>query len=75
MRTTLEIDDDVYRAAKSKARAEERSLGAVLSELARRALRPEPAIRDEEGLPVFDVPADAPLLTSEMVRSALDEEP
>ena len=38
MRTTLDIDDDVLRAAKARAKSERRSTGAVLSELARSAL-------------------------------------
>lgn len=38
MRTTLDIDDDVLRAAKERARREHRSAGSVLSELARRSL-------------------------------------
>ncbi len=39
MRTTLRIDDDVLYAVKSLARRQGRSLGEVLSELARRALQ------------------------------------
>jgi len=39
MRTTLSIDDEVLYAVKSIAQREGRSLGEVLSELARRALR------------------------------------
>ena len=42
MRTTLSIEDDVLYAAKSLARREGRSLGEVISSLARRALQ-EPA--------------------------------
>lgn len=38
MRTTLDIDDDVLEAAKSLAKQSNRTAGAVLSELARRAL-------------------------------------
>ena len=39
MRTTLSIDDDVLFAAKRIALREGRSLGEVVSELARRALQ------------------------------------
>jgi hypothetical protein len=39
MRTTLSIDDDVLYAAKSLARREGRSLGEVISDLARHALQ------------------------------------
>jgi hypothetical protein len=38
MRTTLSIDDDVLVAIRERARREQRSAGAVLSELAREAL-------------------------------------
>ena len=39
MRTTLSIDDDVLYAAKSIALREGRSLGEVVSDLARRSLQ------------------------------------
>lgn len=38
MRTTLSVDDDVLRVARERARRERRSVGAVLSDLARQAL-------------------------------------
>lgn len=38
MRTTLDIADDVLQAAREQARREDKTIGAVLSELARRAL-------------------------------------
>ena len=38
MRTTLDIDDDVLRAAKDLARREKKTAGRVISELARQAL-------------------------------------
>jgi hypothetical protein len=38
MRTTLDIEDDVLRAAKDLAERENRSMGKVLSDLARRGL-------------------------------------
>ena len=39
MRTTLTIDDDVLSAAKDLARRDGSSIGAVVSELARRGLQ------------------------------------
>lgn len=39
MRTTLDIDDDVLIAAKAHAARERKSLGSVISALARDALR------------------------------------
>jgi hypothetical protein len=38
MRTTLDISDDVLAAAKERARREHKSMGQVVSELARQAL-------------------------------------
>jgi hypothetical protein len=45
MRTTLDIDDDVLRAAKELARHQKKTAGAVISELTRRALTTPVAAR------------------------------
>jgi hypothetical protein len=73
VRTTLQIDDDVLNDARGIAEAEGRSLGAVISELARRSLRPV-GITTERGFPVFDVPDDAPPITLDDVLRARDDE-
>ena len=52
---------------------ERRSLGSVISELARRGLTPA-RVEAEDGLPVIRVPAGTPPITPEMVRRALDED-
>jgi hypothetical protein len=62
MRTTITLADDVYQAAKVLAEGSGRSLGEVVSELVRRALRPPPPGRTEGGLPVFAVAPDAPII-------------
>ena len=46
MRTTLDIDDDVLEAAKILGRRTGRTAGAILSELARRALTSAAGSRD-----------------------------
>ncbi len=75
MRTTLTIDDDVLTAAKTLAAQDQKSLGAVISELVRRGLRREPRVRYEEsGMPVFEVREDAPIFGPEDVARALDDE-
>ncbi len=74
MRTTLSIDEDVLQAARALAAAQRRSLGRVISDLARRGLAPRPdRIGSEDGFPVFRVDTDAPVITPEMVSAALDE--
>lgn len=72
-RTTLQIDDDVLAAARILARERQASLGRVVSELARRGLRPELRYSETEGFPVFEVREDAPVMTPEDVRRALDD--
>jgi hypothetical protein len=69
----LNIDNDVVVAARELAAGERRSLGSVISELARRGLTPA-QIESHHGLPVIQVPAGTPPITPEMVRRALDED-
>lgn len=73
MRTTLNIDEDVVAAARELAAGEHRSLGAVISQLARRGLTPA-RVEADDGLPVIRVPPGTPPITPEIVRRALDED-
>ncbi|MGI8846165.1 MAG: antitoxin [Thermoleophilaceae bacterium] len=73
MRTTLDLDEDVIAAARELAAEGRRSLGSVISELARRGLTPARVEADGD-LPVIRVPAGAPPITPQMVRRALDED-
>lgn len=73
MRTTLDLDDDLLAAARELAALERRSLGSVVSELARRGLTPA-RVESEGDLPVIRVPPGTPAITPEMVRRGLDEE-
>jgi hypothetical protein len=72
VRTTLELDEDVVAAARELAAGERRSLGSVISELARRGLTPA-RVEAEGELPVIRVPPGTRAITPEMVRRALDE--
>jgi hypothetical protein len=73
VRTTVQIDDDVLEAARQIAAVDGRSLGRVISDLARRALMPA-TVRSGGGFPTFDVGSDAPPITPEHVARALDED-
>jgi len=73
MRTTLQIDDDLYRAAKSIAAAGNKTVGEVVSDLIRKALQPQDYREDLEGFPTFRVSENAPPLTMEMVRAAEED--
>jgi hypothetical protein len=74
MRTTLHIDDDVLAAARGLAEAENRTLGEVVTRLARKGLAPRPQTAEDAGFPVFAVSAAAPPLTLETVRQALEDD-
>ncbi len=55
MRTTLDIDDDILEAAKELAKAEKKTAGQVISELARKGLTEAPVYGGvaEEAQPAF----------------------
>jgi hypothetical protein len=74
MRTTLVIDDDVLGAARSLSEAEGKSLGEVISHLARRGLAPRREDSLDEGFPVFAVASGAKPITLEMVQRALEKD-
>ena len=74
MRTTLDIDDDVLQAARELARAEKKTAGAVLSELARRALAAPESARVE---PVLEdgwlvLPRRGGIVTTDMVDRLIE---
>jgi hypothetical protein len=73
MRTTINLEDEVFRAVRSIASESGESLGTVISRLVRQALRPSSGVTYEAKLPVFMVREGAPPITPEMVRSALEE--
>ena len=76
MRTTVTIDDDVLAVARALAEQSGSSLGHALSELARRGFKGTGVAGDGgDGVPVFQVPADAAPITSEDVYRVLSEWP
>jgi hypothetical protein len=70
MRTTINLDDDIARVAKSIAREQDTSLGAVLSDLARKGLHVGLVYqrRRKDDLPTFVVREDSPPITSDDVK-------
>jgi hypothetical protein len=75
MRTTLDLDEDVLTAAKEIARAENKTAGQVISDLARRALTTsgleEPQGQYRGG---FRLMRPTGVVTSEMVEKLLEED-
>jgi hypothetical protein len=76
MRTTLNIDDDILHAVKELAASESKSVGHVLSRLAREGLKEENAVSTvfiyRNGIPVLRSRGEQ--ITSEHVRELMDEE-
>jgi hypothetical protein len=79
MRTTLDIDDEVLRAAKEIARRRRSTAGAVISELARQALTGAAAepkgVAEPEGFYGFrPLPAGGRVVSAETVEHLREEE-
>jgi hypothetical protein len=76
-RTTLDIDPDVLSAVKDRARRERRSAGAVLSDLARRALtaptQPEPADDGASFHGFRPLPSGGRIVSEETIERLRDE--
>jgi hypothetical protein len=76
MRTTLTLDDDVIEAAHALVRASGKTLGQVVSQLARRGLRAQNEFGTRNGLPVFGTSANAPVIPSGRAADLIaDEQP
>jgi hypothetical protein len=75
MRTTLTIDDDVLEVARDLAARQQKSIGEVISELARRSLRPTaPSSATRNGIVLLPGREQAPPVTLELVNKLRDDE-
>jgi hypothetical protein len=75
MRTTLTLDDDVLNAAKALAAQQERTVGDVISSLARRALHQAPAPAERNGIALLAIANPAARVTLDQVNALRDELP
>ena len=74
MRTTLAIDDDVLTAVRSLAERQRKSVGEVISALARQALRREaPVGVTRNGVPLLPSGNAPTPVTLELVNQLRDE--
>ena len=77
MRTTLAIDDEILAAARHLAEREKKTVGEVISALAKKGLarnqRSAPAQRN--GIPLLASPPGAMPVTMELVNQLRDEQP
>jgi hypothetical protein len=74
MRTTITVDNDIFEAAQAQAQASGKKLGEVISQLARRGLRASADTASKNGLPVFKVQGNAPVIPSSRAKTLLDED-
>lgn len=73
MRTTVNLPDDVYWAARSFAASKGVSLGEALAELVRRGLRSGATIDTSKPFPCFVLPENAQPITLEQTLAAQHE--
>jgi hypothetical protein len=78
MRTTLDIADDVLQAARERARRERKTIGEMISELARRALTtPQEPLSVKESKAVYGIKPFARrggIVTNELINNLRDED-
>ena len=75
MRTTVDLENDVLKAIKEIARQRGVSIGKVLSDLARQAMRPQSSGTERNGVPLFPIQPNAGIVTLELVNQLRDETP
>ena len=73
MRTTINLEDDAYASAEAYARARALKLGQAISELIRLGSASRLQFKQVAGVWVFDLPQEAPRLSTQQVQSMLDE--
>jgi hypothetical protein len=74
MRTTVNLEDDVFEAVRAQAQASGKSLGEVISQLVRRGLRASTQSATRSGLPVFKVQPNADMISSSRAKELLAED-
>ncbi len=77
MRTTIRIDDEVYRRVKQVADQSDRTIGQVIEDAIQIALRPTRSVGSMSALPVFGGSGVMPgvdLTSNRSVAQAMDED-
>jgi hypothetical protein len=70
----LDVDDDVLQAVKELAAVRGVSAGKILSDLARKALKPTKVPRVRNGVPLLPRrPRGSPIVTMKLVNELRDE--
>ena len=77
MRTTLDIADDVLAAARERAASERKTIGEIISTLARQSLSPPPASGAQEPPEVYDFrpfPSRGGIVTNELINRLREDD-
>lgn len=77
MRTTLALDDDILAYARAHAQRERISIGEAVSRLTRQGIKAQGSPRPARAAPKSKyalLPARAEVITSDHVRSLMDQE-
>jgi len=76
VRTTLTIDDDILEAARERADFERKTIGEVLSSLARKGLCPPQSVQTyRNGVPLLPIQPGAKSASLDLIRELMDETP
>jgi hypothetical protein len=73
MRTTLDIADDVMAAARALAERDRKSIGEIISSLARLALEPRRRLKKRNGIPLLPARKGARKVDGAHIAELLDE--
>jgi hypothetical protein len=73
MRTTFNLDDDVYELVRQYAESRSQPLGKAVSELVKRGLNAPLRTKLVNGFHVLELPPDTPPVTSEHVKRVAAE--
>lgn len=74
MRTTITLDDDVFQIVSGLSQSSGLSMGKVLSEVARRGLKPRAGKKKKKGVPTFDVSPNAPMIPGMLAYKIIADE-
>lgn len=75
MRTTLSIDDDIVAQARALSQRDGRTLGEVISDLARKGLERPVSGGTRNGIPLLAADRSTEVVTMELVSRLRDELP
>jgi hypothetical protein len=74
VRTTIDLDGDLLRAAKQLARERRMTMGQVVSDLMRKGLAPKAPARVRNGFELFTPIEGAPIPDLALINRIRDEE-